>query len=133
MIQAYWLRWRFEFSDGKVPRYGLWMSAGSGPRDWAWCVDKTNLKWAMIEAKHLQTRTVSKLVVCPGPDFVNFEWNAAAPVKAFGGGAQKVTGQIIGLNLLSRYDKTCVTMDGNITKRKRTEVEQAQNLAGFGR
>lgn len=135
---VYWrLRWRFEYSDGKPTKYGIWNWASEHEADQAWQVNKENLLYAMIEGQNPYNKGEKKiLAVCEGSNFVNFQWIATAPislgtVKAFG--SQTTKGMIVGLMMVTREDKLSIFCSGQAEIKKHGQDFGNRNLAGFGR
>lgn len=121
----YWLRWRFEYSDGKPPVYGQWGRQGEKNTQ-AWCTDKNNLLYACIEAKDLIQKTVSVVAAVKGEDFLNFSWKARKSL--FGGNTE-----VIGLEILSRDEIVTVLVDGRAFKEPRPKDDYNFHYEGFGK
>lgn len=128
------LRWRFDFPD-RPTRYGIWNNSGGSQAESAgtsaWCINKTGLVRASIEAEDQEQWTVQTVVECDGWDFVNFRWIAATPIPFDPGGGFQVAGQIIGLAMDTRDNSYSVFIDGSTKITARTEEEKNMNLAGF--
>lgn len=135
------LRWRFDFA-GKRSRFGIWNNAGGKQEEAhktsAWCIDKTGLVRAAIEAEFFETWQERVILECDGHDFVNFEWCAATPApmstKGFVGESLTIHGQTIGLTLVTRELRQSAFVNGAIMPpEQRSFGDKAINLAGFGR
>jgi hypothetical protein len=125
----YLLRWRFEYADGKAPKYGMWSHPGKSPVDMAAFQTKANLAFAMIEGRHSVSREDKILAVCPGDDFCNFQWVAEAHFNPFGGGVTQQN--VVGMKLVSRYDEVTVFASGRVTQDARTAEDQKYNYASY--
>ncbi len=132
MENIWLLRWRFDYSDDKPARYGLWSRSSRNPIDMAAFVNKENLRRASIEAKNFVNRDdVRILAECDGWDFVNFQWMAEARVSS---ADSRVTGhRLIGLKLVTRDWFFLVFRDGTMQKVPRPEDDKKFHYAGFGR
>jgi len=126
----YLLRWRFEYSDGKPPKYGMWSQPAVSEKDTAAFTSKANLAFAMIEGRHSITRVDSILAVVPGADYCNHQWIAEAHFSPFGNGGQ-LQQNIIGMKLQSRYDETSVLASGVVTQDARTTEDMNFNYAAY--
>ncbi len=132
--RLYRLRWRFEFSDGRPPKYGQWSNPGNIETDGAWRVNKSNLSRAAVEAECLRTFNITTLAECDGWDFVNFEWQAVASMPGFlGVEAISPRGEIVGLTLVTRELQLVCFINGDQAVKARTEADKKIHLAGFGR
>jgi hypothetical protein len=125
------LRWGFDFFDGKPSRRGIWNNTGALATDGAWCVNKTNLLRAYIEAENVLTWEIETLWQCDGQDFVNFEWIAATPIDLGAKVSRSYSGQIVGLAGISRDYRDAVFIDGSARRQERTEYEKQNLLAGW--
>ena len=129
------LRWRFEFNNGRAPKYGMW--SNPGPTEdlatKAWCVNKEGLARAIIEGKNIVTRECSVLYEVPGWDYCNFGWVAAAICPTFIKGEIKPLTQLVGLCLTTRNHIITVFEDGSFQKKERPPEDQAFHYAGYGR
>jgi len=133
-MQHWFLRWRFEYSDGKPPKYGQWDRHGDIETDQAWRQDKTNLLYACIEGKDNRTKDIQIFHRCLGADFVNFNWIATASVGGLKvGGAVTPTPRIVGLMLIDRIEKHQVYSGGIIESFAHGIDYSIEQLAGFGR
>lgn len=67
--KVYRLRWRFEYSDGKPDKWGIWNHDEECSPYGATLTDKTNLLFAHIEAEPIDgSEETKKVVTCAGPD-----------------------------------------------------------------
>lgn len=132
------LRWRFDFA-GKPSRFGIWNNAG-GKQDEnfgssAWCVNKSGLVRAAIEAEIFEGWQVKTLAEVDGHDFVNFRWIEAtpAPMSTRGLLGQKIElkGQVLGLAIDSRDYSHSVFVDLTRKSEPRTEDDKCIQLAAW--
>lgn len=140
----YRLRWRFDL-PGKPPKVGIWNNSGGkqleGFGSAAWCVNKTGLIRAAVEAEPRDdngswTGRVVTLAECDGWDFVNFAWIATTPLPCALGNVEAlsdIAGQVTGLTLETRDFVTQVRVDGTQKKRAKTDADKRIHLAGFGK
>lgn len=140
--RRYLLRWRFEYKDGKPPKYGMW-SAAPKKDDYAnqaWC-HNSNVAFAIVEGKNIATKEVKPVVVCAGDDFVNFEIIALAltPALALKRLREKKITELTpptlfaGISLRTRYEVLEVFETGDINRRPRPPEDMDFNYATFGR
>ena len=127
------LRWKFIYSDGSV-KAGLWNNPG--PKEdmptKAWCNNKSNLKFAMIEAKNNDTRKTETVVECSGQDFQNFQWLALASVNPFSVKSPTTPRtRIGGLKMITRDEEITVFDDG--TGNKEPNTKQNLHFATYGK
>ena len=127
--QTWLLRWRFDFSDHKPSRMGLWSHPGPIANQ-AWHQNKENLARAHIEGKNLQTKEIKTLVHCDGQRFRNFQWVAAAKNVLVSGGADT---ELVGLCLWMDEKKVTVYHDGRCQVEDLSEPEKNMHLATYGR
>jgi len=128
----YRLRWRFDFSDDKRSRFGIWNNSGALATDGAWCVNKTNLLRAAIEAEDTRTWETVALWECDGSEFVNFEWMAGAPMGSpFSSGTVTLRSTIVGMAGISRDFRCEVFVDGSSRRRERSEHDKKNILAAW--
>ena len=136
--RRYRLRWRFDFAD-KPTKTGIWNNSGGQQKEGfgssAWCVNKTGLVRAAVEAENQQTWEVSVLAECDGWDFVNFAWIATTPAPFMLGAldALEIQGQVTGLVLETRELNHRVRVDGSQQIVQKTAADKAIHLAGFGK
>lgn len=131
------LRWKFDYSDTKPSRKGMWDKSGDNPIDQAWSQSKENLLYARIEGKNIITRETKVLAEVPGYDFCNFEWFATAAssqaIAALKAGQLKtqIQGTNIGLIIVTRNKRIYVMCNGIINE----EIRQDKNFnfASFGK
>lgn len=137
----YWLRWRFDYADGKPSKYGGWLNPGDekSPNLLAYRQSKVGLGYARIDVKNIETNCTAPIVECPAEDFVNFEWlaRASSPLLLKGeiklGGSMYGTG-LVGLILVTRYEKIQVTIDGQVKRIPRTDADRNNDkLFHYGR
>jgi hypothetical protein len=134
LISEHWfLRWRFEYSDGKPPKYGQWDRHGDFASDQAWSQDKTNLLYACIEAKGSTSREVKVIHRCPGADFVNFNWIATASAPLNLKGSITPIPRIVGLMLIDRKQKHQFFSSGATDTFDHGKDYGVEHLTGFGR
>lgn len=130
----YRLRWRYEFKDGRPPKYGQWSNPGDIDKEGSWRVNKDNLSRAAVESECQRTWQEKTVAECEGWDFVNFEWMAVAAVPGF---SNQMTihprGQIVGLTLVTRDLQLACFINGEQAVRARSEDDKKIHLAGFGR
>ncbi len=127
--KKYLLRWRFDYKDDKPTKRGMFNN--SGPQNdletKAWNKN-TNVKFAIIEGKDIQTREIIVLAECLGEDFVNFEWIAA--VDAFKKG---VSAMICGLQIRTRDHVLKVFDTGETHLMARPKNDDKIHLNTFGK
>lgn len=121
----YRLRWVFEFNN-KASVVGQWNGASRHPSDMASFVNKTDLKRAIIEGEEQFTWRLNRLLEIPSADYVNMEWVAAvsAPLNLANEYRRKVSGQIIGMSIVTRDKKITVYVDGSVSERILSESER---------
>lgn len=130
----YDLRWRFEYSDGKPAKYGMWNTPGTFETEQAWCQNKDHLLYAVVEGKHKVTKKIETMVRCPGPEFVNFGWISKAVMSGLGiKGSAKLPSSIIGLQIRGRDRLVDVYIDGSCQEKAHGKDYGKENLAGFGK
>jgi hypothetical protein len=124
----YRLRWAFEFKD-KI-KIGQWNGASRMPSDMAAFVNKTGLRYAVIEGEEQFTWRVNRLLEVPAADYVSMEWVAAvsAPLGLSAGQSARVSGHIIGLTIVTRCKKITVYIDGSLVQRSLSEDERKFKL-----
>lgn len=110
------LRWRFEFSDHKPAKYGIWSSPGpkgdltSKPS----FVNQTNLLYAVVEGKCTKTKEIFRLLEVPAREFKEFAWMASASCPAFFKGDIKPIHRLMGL-VVKTHKKTITLLgDGSV-------------------
>lgn len=119
------LRWRFDFSDGKPSRFGMWSRPATRREDMAAYVNKTGLTRAAIEAKHIITREIVTVAECDGHDFITFQWLSSA--RFSGIGHQLLSQQVYGLRLVSRDNFYDATVNGALNIVARPEDQKNFN------
>lgn len=137
----YWLRWRFDYSDGKPSKVGGWLNPGDEKNQHmlAYMQSKENLLRACVEVKNIETNCVAPYAECEGQDFCTFEWVARAAMPAFFKGSVQIGGNVygsavVGLTLVSRNERIRVTIDGQIKRTPRTDADRATDkLFHYGR
>lgn len=127
----YLLRWRFEYSDGKPPRYGMWSQPAVNPNETAAFTNKQNLAFAMIEGRHSITREDKIFAATEGANFCNFQWVAEAHFFPFGGSGGQLQQNVIGMKLITRYEEISVFASGEILQDARSIEDQKVNLAAY--
>jgi hypothetical protein len=130
--KVYDLRWRFEYSDEKPAKYGAWSRSGNTSELHAWCQNKTNLLFAIVEGKHIETKQTMVLAECSGQDFCNFEWKAVAIMPGIKG-TTPLHSTLVGLTIVSRDFITTVMIDGRIGTMPRALEDKNFHYAGYGR
>jgi len=108
------VRWRFEYTD-KPPKIGIWNYTGDAPELQAWRQSKSNLLFAVIEAKD-QNQVIHRIFECPGADFCNFQTEMEARFSMNGGTGQH---RMVGLTLVSRTERATIFLNGEIEIAKR--------------
>jgi hypothetical protein len=133
MRSEHWfLRWRFEYSDGKSPKFGQWSRHGDFESDQAWSQNKENLLYACVEGKENHTKEMKILHRCVGSDFVNFNWIATATVPGLSiTGSVTPIPRIVGLMLIDRTHKHQVFASGEKKSWEHGKDYSNENLAGF--
>ena len=128
------LRWRFDFSDRKLTRWGQWNGAHQRREDMAAFVNKQGLVRAAIECEKVSRWDQRTLAQVDGCDFVSFSWVAACglPSPLSLHGPATVQGQVMGLTMLCRYDKVTVYIDGQVKVEKLTDYESKHKLEEHG-
>jgi hypothetical protein len=124
------LRWRFEYSDGKPPRVGVWDGATTKDADGAWAVDKTNLAYAIIEAEDRTTFEVRRALVVEGAAYASSQWEAYARAGNALAIRHAVTPRVhvAGLSFLTQEEKISVLVNGTVTRRPLTDYEKRMNI-----
>lgn len=136
MSVRYKLRWRFDYSDGKRSRWGMWDS--SGPKEdvatKAAYQPRENMSFASVEGKNVETGEIVTLLQVPGQDFMVFQWDAAAFINPFGVG-RPVTPptRLTGLRLVSRNAEYVVRSTGVTETYPLSEAAKTINFATYGR
>lgn len=134
--RLFWLRWRFDYGDGKPTKVGMWSDPGpeGDTATKAWCHNRGAVARAIIEGKNLATKEIMALAECPGVDFVNFEWMAAASVNPFrlDKGYTPLT-RLQGLKLKTRDRELRVYEDGRVEDSDRQQEDLSFHYATFGR
>lgn len=132
--RRFYVRWRFEYLDGKPPKYGMWSRPAdkNDTANQAWCHNK-NVARAIIEGKDIRTKEVVSLVECRGDDFINFQWNAVARLNLGSNIGREYTPltKLSGLKLVTRYKVFDVYETGEVVESVREEDHY--NYATFGR
>ena len=131
--RLYRLRWRFEYSDGKPPRYGIWdFTDGDRVAELsAWRANAENCLFAVVEAECVYSHETTRVIECPGADFVNFAWVGAQAINVDGSG--NIPLMIIGFQIVTRDQKVTAFRDGRTHIEARSEEEKSIHLATFGR
>ena len=131
------LRWRFDFTDGRPSKYGIWNHPGVGQNDSAQYCNTSNLARACIEGKDILTKEVRIIAECDGYNFCLFKYQAAT---RFGFNPRpSPTGKIpartdlIGLVLVTRDQECLVLTDGSTQLWNRSEYEKNTNYLAYGR
>ena len=125
----YRLRWRFDFTTGKVIR-GSWNQ--SDPKEKAWAINKTHLLRAFIEGEMLGRWIVEPLLEIAGQDYASMRWVATASMAGWSRGEVTVPGRIAGLTVITRDDAHTVFIDGSYSNRKLSDYEKAFKLREHG-
>lgn len=130
------LRWRFDFKDGRRPRYGIWNHPGR-PDDSVQLINTANLARAAIEQKCIFSNKIKIIAECDGEDFCLFRYRAAARtminMRKFQGHIPTRT-QVVGLILVTRDFECEVLDDGSPPKLlRRSEWDKKQNYIAYGR
>jgi len=123
------LRWRFEFHDGRAPKYGIWNGASGRKEDSAAFVDKTNLLWAIVEGEKVGAWTVKEFFRVSGADYFHAKWDGAVLAPAFVKESYKAAPNIIGLTMLTRNNAYTALVNGKVLQRKITQDERSIRLA----
>lgn len=120
------LRWRFEYSDGKAPKNGVWDNATQKESDSAWAANKTNLLYAIIEAEDRQTCQLLRRVVVEGQDYASMQWEAYAKTPGFfkGAGEFKLRQHLAGLSILTRSEKITCWVNGSVERAPLSEHDK---------
>ena len=120
------LRWRFEFSDGKAPRVGVWDGASNLEADGAWAVSKENLAYAIIEAEDRQTFEIRRMLIVEGQAYGSAQWEAYVRAGNALGIKHAVTPKVhtAGLSFLTMDEKISVFVDGRITRTPLTDYQK---------
>ena len=132
MPDYYRLRWRFDYSDHKPSKYGMWSRDPDNPNEKACFQSKDNLRRAVIEGKHIRTFEIVTLAECDGWDFCNFQWMAEFRARA-----NDIAGTAfcrhVGLKIVTRECWIEVGFHGGVNKIPRTEQDKNFHYAGYGR
>lgn len=107
----YRLRWRFDYSN-RPPRYGVWNGASDLKSDMAAYQPKDGLVTATVEAK--KDGVVKPIVVCPGHEFVMFQWNAVAYGPAVFSGTVKPLTRLLGIKLVTTKEEINICPTGKV-------------------
>lgn len=131
------LRWRYEWPD-RPAKFGMWNQPGDLPVNQAWAQNKDGLAYAVIESKNIKTREIADVVRCPGHDFLNFQWIAAASVSGAGlvrGGFGSVVPRtkLVGIKMITRDESLAVYVSGQIVRAPLKPGEASTNFATFGK
>lgn len=131
----YHLRWRFDFSNGKPSKWGMWDSPGpkGDLATKAWCHNGESLLFASVEGKNRETGHIVTLLQVPGEDYVNFQWDAAAIVNPGFVGTVTPIHRLVGLRLIARDSEYVVRATGETETVPRSEASKLINFATFGR
>lgn len=129
------LRWRFEWSD-RPPKYGMWSQAGSQDdlETKAWRSNKSNLLYAIIEAKDRISREIKPIVIVEGHRFMNFQWLAEAVIPMrLGGQLKKLIPwtKMRGIKVLTPAEEITVFDCGKVTRQPNSATNI--NFATFGK
>jgi len=120
------LRWRFNYA-ARPSKYGMWSRPAEHAADMAAFNNQSDLVSAEIEAQDIASDRISVVAECPGSDFVNFEWVAAAI------GFTASVSSIVGLTLVTRSERCSVYVDGSAAVTHRSDADKQINLATFGK
>lgn len=127
------LRWRFEYSNGRPSAYGIWdfsntkHSSGS-----AFAQPKDHLLYAIIEAENRNRNKIIHAVVCDGPDYCNFEWQATAFVYTIGSEDTQLETITSGLTLVSRTHRYSFFRSGQFKIHERTDSDTMFHFGAEG-
>jgi hypothetical protein len=127
-MEFYYLRWRFEYADGKPAKYGMWSQPSVSVRDTAAFCSKENLALAMIEGRHAVTREDKIMAVVPGADYCNHQWMAESNFSPFGHGG-RLQQNIIGMKIQARDEEITVFASGEV--RREARASGHLNLAAY--
>lgn len=131
------LRWRFEYSDGKPAKYGMW-DYGTQESTWgsAHMQSKNNLLFAIIEAENCERNDVQQPVVCDGPDFCNIETFGTVFVhyKKDKDGMEVMTQEqvIDGMALVTRNKRFKVFCSGPVVVEDRVDLDTNYHFGAEG-
>lgn len=129
--KKYRLRWVFEFVN-KKPIIGIWDGGSPHISDSAWIVDKTGLKYAVIEVEELHAWGQYRLVECAADRFVTFKWIANVSVPGgFKTSSYTSSGDIVGLQLVTPDHSFTVFIDGKIIKKELTDHDKKFDLKEY--
>lgn len=124
----YRLRWRMEFSNGKVDRRGIWDNATTLASDSAWAVNKEGLAVVIIEGEdRFQNHgEVTVFVACPHDLYASMQWEAYSKVFPFSMPDQSVMlhSNIAGLSILTADEKITAWRNGQVTRAPLTEYDK---------
>lgn len=132
------VRWRFEYSDGKPSKYGMWDNGDqSTPWGSASKQSKENLMFAMVEVENRDRNKCLHAVVCSGPDFCNFEWQGTSfvvtTVNKNGARSSEATEtRIDALVLVTRTQRFKVYRSGVIEVEERTDSDSMFHYGAEG-
>jgi hypothetical protein len=130
--EAFKLRWRFVYFDGKPDRFGAWSRAGDQSTMAAYA-PKEYLSKALVEGKNIRTGKTRVFFEIPGEDYINFEWIGAIRANPFSvKGEQTYSPEIIGCIIHSREMVYSVSIAGAMKRRPRTEEEKKRHYFTFG-
>lgn len=133
-LESPWrLRWRFEYSNGRPSRYGIWdYSDAKHALGSAFAQPKDNLLYAIIEAENRDRNRVIHAIVCDGPDYCNFAWEATAYVYSIATSNTQLDTVTNGLTLVSRTHRHTFYRNGNFKIIERTDPDTLYHFGTEG-
>jgi len=125
----YRLRWKFFFTNGKLPKTGVWNGTSQLVSDSAFAINKEFMESVSIEAENLVTNEILTLVNCPKSEYASMQWEAYARMPAFfkgnGGTARE---NISGLSILTSDEKITAWVNGNISREQLSDHDKKFNI-----
>jgi len=129
VLPMFRLRWRFDFSQHKLTRYGRWNGGSQKPEEMACNVNKIGLVRACVEGEKVARWDHRILAEVDGHNFVSFAWEAVAGLPVIGMiGTCTVESQVVGLSIITRDKKISVYIDGRVKTTDLTDYEQTHKL-----
>ena len=118
-VNAFRLRWRFEFSGNKRPAVGIYNGASDRQEDSAWAVSKEDMTYAIIEGENYLTQELVRLLECEASQYASMQWEAYSKSPSLGlkpeHGAFQLRPNIAGLSILTRTQTVTCWVDGTMT------------------
>jgi len=127
LIPKYDLRWKLQYRDGTKEKIGYWTRPGIAISEMASFQKTDGLARAFVEVKDKETGIIRTPIHCAGHDFCLFKWVQLAKL-----GIGKVSGDVVGLTLVTREVEATFYIDGRLKTDLRKKEDKEFHYEGYG-